>query len=207
MDFAWDPAKNAWNIQHRRLPFALAALLFSGPTLEWQDDRLHYGEVRCKALGLVHGRVLLCVYTDRITAGREVRWIISLREAERKGSDAYYARSMAGLLDEMKDFAMPPKPDDHEVEKQAAADPDAPPTTDEELARAEVVAALLRPEEVRAIRRKLGLTQAAFARRFGFSVEAIRNYEQGLRQPPAPIRAYLRVIAAETEAVDRALAS
>ena len=112
--------------------------------------------------------------------------------------------SMVALLNEMKDFAMPPRPSDDEVERQAAADPDAPPTTDDELARAEVVSALLRPEEVRAIRTRLGLTQAEFARRFRFSVEAIRSYEQGLCQPPAPIRAYLRVIAAETEAVDRA---
>jgi putative transcriptional regulator len=110
-------------------------------------------------------------------------------------------------MDETKDFVMPPRPGEDEVRRQAAADHDAPSTTDEELERAEVVPALLPPEAVRAIRARLGLTQAAFARRFGFSVEAIRNYEQGLRQPPAPIRAYLRVIAAETEAVDRALAS
>lgn len=110
-------------------------------------------------------------------------------------------------MNEMMEFAMPPRPSEDEVRRQAAADPEAPLTTDEELASAEVVPALLRPEEVRAVRTKLGLTQAAFARRFGFSVEAIRNYEQGLRQPPAPIRAYLRVIAVETEAVDRALAS
>lgn len=92
MDFAWDPAKNAWNLQHRRLPFALAALLFSGSTLEWADDRIEYRESRFKALGLVHGRVLMCVYTDRVIDGREVRWIISSREAERKEIDAYYAQ-------------------------------------------------------------------------------------------------------------------
>jgi uncharacterized DUF497 family protein len=96
MEFGWDTAKNAWNVRHRRLPFALAALLFSAPTLEWEDDRIDYGEVRSKALGLVHGRVLLCVYTDRIIAGRDVRWIISLREAERKESDAYYTRVHGG---------------------------------------------------------------------------------------------------------------
>lgn len=114
---------------------------------------------------------------------------------------------MAALLDEAKDFAMPDRPGEAEVRKQAAADPDAPITTDEELARAQVVPALMRPEEVRAIRGGLGLTREAFARRFGFSVEAIREYEQGLRQPAPPIRAYLRVIGAETDAVDRALAS
>jgi putative transcriptional regulator len=114
---------------------------------------------------------------------------------------------MAALLDETKEFVMPSLPAEEEVRRQAAADRDAPPTTDEELERAEVVPPLLRPQEMRAIRTKLRLTQEAFARRFGFSVEAIRNYEQGLRQPPAPIRAYLRVIAAETQAVDRALAS
>jgi putative transcriptional regulator len=154
----------------------------------------------------VHGRVLLCVYTDRIIDAREVRWIISLGEAERKESDAYHAKIYGGA-DARRGGLRDAAQAERRRSPKAGRRPGPPPTTDEELARAEVVPALLQPAAVREIRAKLGLTQAAFARRFGFSVEAVRNYEQGLRQPPAPIRAYLRVIAAETEAVDRALAS
>lgn len=60
--------------------------------------------------------------------------------------------------------------------------------------------------EVRGLRESHGLSQAEFARRFGFEVDTIRKYEQGHRQPTGPARALLRVIAAEPEAVKRALA-
>ena len=59
--------------------------------------------------------------------------------------------------------------------------------------------------DVKAIRTKLKLTQAAFAERFGFSVKNIRNWEQGARQPEGPARAYLVVIGQDPEAVQRAL--
>jgi putative transcriptional regulator len=59
--------------------------------------------------------------------------------------------------------------------------------------------------DVAAIRRKLGLSQSEFAARFGFSVKNIRNWEQGVRQPEGPARAYLLVIDREPEAVQRAL--
>jgi DNA-binding transcriptional regulator YiaG len=59
--------------------------------------------------------------------------------------------------------------------------------------------------EVRGVRERHGLSQVEFARRFGFTVDTIRKYEQGHRHPTGPARALLRVIAAEPEAVTRAL--
>lgn len=59
--------------------------------------------------------------------------------------------------------------------------------------------------DVAAIRRRLGMSQAVFAARFGFSVKNIRNWEQGQRQPDGPARAYLTVIAREPKAVQKAL--
>ncbi|HEY5208062.1 MAG TPA: helix-turn-helix domain-containing protein [Stellaceae bacterium] len=61
--------------------------------------------------------------------------------------------------------------------------------------------------DIAAIRRRLGLTQAGFAARFGFSVKNIQNWEQGVRQPEGSARAYLLVIARDPKAVERALAS
>lgn len=58
---------------------------------------------------------------------------------------------------------------------------------------------------VRSIRDGLGLTQVAFAARFGFSVAAVRDWEQGRRRPDAPTRVLLMVIAREPDAVERAL--
>lgn len=61
--------------------------------------------------------------------------------------------------------------------------------------------------DVRAIRRKTGLSQAKFAARFGFTADAVRNWEQGRRRPEGPARVLLKVIEREPEAVLRALSS
>jgi putative transcriptional regulator len=64
------------------------------------------------------------------------------------------------------------------------------------------------PEEVdvAAIRKRLGLSQVAFAERFGFKLDAVQNWEQGRRHPDGAARAFLRVIEREPAAVQRALA-
>ena len=58
---------------------------------------------------------------------------------------------------------------------------------------------------VKAIRTKLGMTQVEFAARFGFSINTLRHWEQGKRQPEGAARAYLMVIEREPKAVRRAL--
>lgn len=60
--------------------------------------------------------------------------------------------------------------------------------------------------DVKAIRRRMGLTQAAFAARFGFTLSAVREWEQWRRRPEASARVLLKVIEREPEAVERALA-
>ena len=60
--------------------------------------------------------------------------------------------------------------------------------------------------DVAALRRRLGMSQAAFAARFGFSVKNIQNWEQGSRRPEGPARAYLLVIDRNPKAVQEALA-
>jgi len=59
--------------------------------------------------------------------------------------------------------------------------------------------------DVRAIRAKLGMTQAEFAERFGFSINTLRHWEQGKRRPEGPTRAYLIVIDRAPKVVERAL--
>ncbi len=59
--------------------------------------------------------------------------------------------------------------------------------------------------DVRAIRAKLGMTQEEFAARFGFSINTLRHWEQGKRQPEGPTRAYLLVIDRAPKAVQKAL--
>lgn len=64
------------------------------------------------------------------------------------------------------------------------------------------------PERVNVarVRRALGLSQRAFAKRFGLDVTAIHAWEQGRRRPDRAARVLLAVIAKEPEAVRRALA-
>ena len=63
------------------------------------------------------------------------------------------------------------------------------------------------PVDVKAIRRRLGKSQAEFARLIGVSVATLQNWEQGRRRPEGPARALLKVAAANPEAVAAALAS
>ena len=60
--------------------------------------------------------------------------------------------------------------------------------------------------DVKAIRGRTGLSQVAFARRYGFSPDAVRDWEQGRRRPEQAARTLLLVIDKEPEAVDRVLA-
>jgi putative transcriptional regulator len=61
--------------------------------------------------------------------------------------------------------------------------------------------------DVRALRAKLDMTQAAFADRFGFDVSAVRDWEQKRRQPDRSARVLLTVIDHSPDVVDAALRS
>ena len=59
--------------------------------------------------------------------------------------------------------------------------------------------------DVKAIREKLGLSQAEFSRRYAFSPRSLQEWEQGRRRPESAVRAYLIVIARNPDAVEKAL--
>jgi putative transcriptional regulator len=59
--------------------------------------------------------------------------------------------------------------------------------------------------DVRAIRNRLGMTQARFSATFGFSLDAIKHWEGGRRTPEAPARTLLTVIDKNPAAVLTAL--
>lgn len=61
--------------------------------------------------------------------------------------------------------------------------------------------------DVRAIRKKTRLSQEAFARKFGFTVARLRDWEQGRSAPDSALSAYLTVIDKNPKAVEQALAS
>ena len=58
---------------------------------------------------------------------------------------------------------------------------------------------------VKEVRTKLGLSQADFARRYGFNVRTLQDWESSGAQPPSPVRAYLTVIDRFPGTVEKAL--
>jgi putative transcriptional regulator len=57
----------------------------------------------------------------------------------------------------------------------------------------------------RRVRRRTGLTQAAFAARIGVPIDTVRNWEQGKRLPAGPAKALLRILDRAPEAALAAL--
>jgi putative transcriptional regulator len=101
----------------------------------------------------------------------------------------------------------PPKTDwrafdamtDEERHAAALSDPDCPPATEAQLARARRVV------NVRAIRQNMNLTQEEFAQRFGLPLGTVRDWEQGAHRPDRAAQVLLTVIARDPDAVVRAL--
>lgn len=80
MRFTWDPAKNAENLRVHRIGFEVAQQVFLTDYLDRCDGREDYGEDRYVAIGLIEGRCVVVVYTER--EDTEVYHLISARKAE-----------------------------------------------------------------------------------------------------------------------------
>jgi putative transcriptional regulator len=101
----------------------------------------------------------------------------------------------------------PPKTDwrsfdamsEEERHRAALSDPDAAPATEAELQRAG------RVPSVRALRKKLNLTQEEFAARFHLPLGTVRDWEQGAHRPDQAARVLLTVIEKDPDGVARAL--
>ena len=92
MEFEWDFAKSERTRRERGFGFDEAVAIFTGPVLEWEDQRQDWGERRILAVGDAGGHVLVVVYTERGSNRR----IISARKARRKERKAW--RSYVELL-------------------------------------------------------------------------------------------------------------
>ena len=77
MRLTFDPAKRQKALLERGLDFEDAALVFEGVTVEVEDTRKDYGEVRMICFGLLEGRMVVVGYTPR---GSD-RHIFSMRKA------------------------------------------------------------------------------------------------------------------------------
>ncbi|MCH8024752.1 MAG: helix-turn-helix domain-containing protein [Candidatus Marinimicrobia bacterium] len=66
---------------------------------------------------------------------------------------------------------------------------------------------MFEPEDIKAIRSKLNMSQSEFAFMIGVSVATLQNWEQGRRTPGGPARALLKIAAENPEALLHALSS
>ena len=62
-----------------------------------------------------------------------------------------------------------------------------------------------KPADIKAVRRKLRVSQSEFALMIGVNVSTLRNWEQGRRVPDGPALALLRVASKNPVAVAQAL--
>ena len=62
-----------------------------------------------------------------------------------------------------------------------------------------------RPADIKAIRRRLKMSQSEFALMIGISISTLQNWEQGRRSPEGPARALLKIAAERPDALIKAL--
>lgn len=65
----------------------------------------------------------------------------------------------------------------------------------------------LTPPSIKAIRKKLNLSQSDFALMIGVSTSTLQNWEQGRREPDGPAKALLKIASKNPKAVMEALHS
>lgn len=89
---------------------------------------------------------------------------------------------------------------DKEAIAAAQSDPDAPPLTPEQLAE------MRRVSRLKALRQRLGMTQAEFAEAFHLPITTLRDWEQRRSTPDAPARALLLAIERDPKVMRKLLA-
>ncbi len=83
MGITYDPDKRARTLEERGLDFEDAPIVFAGLTIEVEDTRKDYGEIRMLCYGRLEGRLVVIGYTPR---GAD-RHIFSMRKANRREQD------------------------------------------------------------------------------------------------------------------------
>ena len=78
MKFEWDENKRRTNLRKHGFNFEDAGKIFSSPMLVILDDREDYGEERWIGIGILEGRVVVVVFTER---SKDTIRIISMMKA------------------------------------------------------------------------------------------------------------------------------
>ncbi|MEG4344502.1 BrnT family toxin [Microcoleus sp. A003_D6] len=86
MEFEWDETKRLTNLSKHGLDFIDVPLVFDGEIVTVEDERFSYGEQRFVTFGLLQGRVVAIVHTER----EECTRIISARKATKYEQRIYF---------------------------------------------------------------------------------------------------------------------
>jgi hypothetical protein len=129
------------------------------PAIECADERWHYGETRIRAIAVIGNMMLLIASIPNVErcAGSSA---CGMRTGRNGMPIVRRARADIDKAKLLAELATRPRPTEEEIEAQASEDGDA--WTADELANAEPVHPPPSPEQVRALRAKLGLTQAQY---------------------------------------------
>ncbi len=88
-EFEWDPVKAEDNIRKHGIDFVDVLAVFDDlGAVDEPDDSMDYGEERYKITGLMIGRLLTVIYTER---GEAIR-IISARKATKHEERFYHSQ-------------------------------------------------------------------------------------------------------------------
>ncbi len=93
---------------------------------------------------------------------------------------------------------------DKDIARQIVSNPDAAPDISRALKNGEFKRPI-KPAQIKAVRRKTGLSQSRFAARLRLNVATVRNWEQGRTQPDGAAVALLTLIDREPKIAMRAL--
>lgn len=83
MGITYDLDKRARKLEERGLDFEDASMVFAGLTVEVEDTRKEYGEIRMLGHGRLEGRLVVIGYTPR----GALRHIFSMRKANGREQD------------------------------------------------------------------------------------------------------------------------
>ena len=86
MKFEWDEAKRLSNLRKHGIDFNDVSFVLESDTVTVEDSRYAYGEQRFVMFGLLQGRVIAVVYTERDDSIR----IISARKATKYEQRTYF---------------------------------------------------------------------------------------------------------------------
>jgi putative transcriptional regulator len=188
MLFEWDETKSRRTLSERGFGFDYAARIFLGPTLERQDARCDYGEIRIQTIGQID-KDIQCTSHH----------LGSARQPEGAQVMAIVRRTMENIR------RMKPRISRAKIDATTEADVRAHMREDDQdEAMFSDFAPVIPPQ---LLRRRLGMTQEEFARALRIPLSTLRNWEQGRVLPDPAARSLLTIVAKNPKAALKALAA